>query len=74
VGSDDRKTSSGSHGTHVAGIIGAASNNGRGLTGVDWRCGVLPVRVLGVHSGLGMDSDIAAGIRWAAGLLVLPRS
>jgi subtilisin family serine protease len=24
------------HGTHVAGIIGAVGNNGRGVSGVDW--------------------------------------
>jgi serine protease len=59
--------SSGLHGTHVAGIIGAASNNALGISGVDWSCRVMPVRVLGVRRGTGVDSDIADAIRWAAG-------
>jgi len=29
------------HGTHVAGIAGAAGNNGQGVTGVNWRTGLL---------------------------------
>ncbi len=67
---DETDGSSGFHGTHIAGIIGAASNNGTGMAGVDWRCGLLPVRVLGVEHHTGRDSDIADGIRWAAGLNV----
>lgn len=58
--------SSSFHGTHVAGTIGAASNNGLGVTGVNWASKLQSVRVLGV--GGGPDSDIADAIRWAAGL------
>lgn len=54
------------HGTRVAGMIGALSNNGVGITGLDWNSYVLPVRVLGKCGGT--DSDIIAGMRWAAGL------
>lgn len=32
-----------SHGTHVAGIIGAIGNNGQGVSGVNWNVGILPV-------------------------------
>ena len=56
------------HGTHVAGIIGAASNNGAGIAGVDWNARILPVRVLGRNGGT--TSDIVDGIAWAAGLSV----
>ncbi len=56
------------HGTMVASIIGAASNNGAGMAGVAWGVSLLPVRVLGKCGGL--DSDIIAGMRWAAGLSV----
>ena len=53
------------HGTHVAGIIGAASNNGRGVSGIDWQAKLLTARVLGKCGGY--LSDIADAIRWSAG-------
>ena len=56
------------HGTHVAGTIGAASNNNLGITGVDWNAKILPLRVLGKCGG--MTSDIVDAMRWAAGLSV----
>jgi subtilisin family serine protease len=56
------------HGTHTAGTIGAASNNGQGVAGVNWNSKILPVRVLGKCGGY--TSDIADGMRWAAGLTV----
>ena len=54
------------HGTQVAGLIGAATNNGVGMAGVGRNVMVLPVRVLGRCGG--SDSDIIAAARWAAGL------
>ncbi|MEF7615077.1 S8 family peptidase [Aquincola sp. MAHUQ-54] len=56
------------HGTQVAGIVGASTNNGVGVAGVGWNVRILPVRVLGKCGG--DMSDIAMGIRWAAGLEV----
>ncbi len=56
------------HGTQTAGLIGAMSNNGVGMAGVSWGSKILPVRVLGKCGGY--DSDIVAGMRWAAGLSV----
>lgn len=56
------------HGTHVAGIIGANTNNSVGVAGVNWNAKILPVRVLGKCGGY--TSDIADGIRWAAGAAV----
>ncbi len=52
------------HGTAVAGIIAARTNNGQGMAGVCWFCLVLPVKVLD-RSGSGDDTRIAAGIVWA---------
>lgn len=53
------------HGTHVAGTVAAAANNGEGGTGVAPGAKIVPVRVLGC--GGGYNSDIADGIVWAAG-------
>lgn len=33
------------HGTHVAGIIGAATNNGVGMAGVMWRTRIMPLKI-----------------------------
>ncbi|HZS38847.1 MAG TPA: S8 family serine peptidase, partial [Polyangia bacterium] len=63
---DSTESSSAQHGMHIAGIVGASSNNTLGVTGVDWACQLQPVRVLGVQHGTGVDSDIADAIRWAA--------
>jgi serine protease len=56
------------HGTHVAGTIAATSDNGTGVTGINWDSKILPVRVLGKCGGY--MSDIIDGIRWAAGMSV----
>jgi len=56
------------HGTRVAGILGALSNNATGITGITWQPKILPVRVLGKCGGV--DSDILDAMRWAAGLHV----
>ncbi|MDD2770393.1 MAG: S8 family peptidase [Methylococcus sp.] len=53
------------HGSHVAGTIGAATDNGAGVSGVDWFAGIEPVRVLAACGGT--LYDIADGISWAAG-------
>ena len=56
------------HGTRVSGLIGAATDNGLGMAGVGWNVRILPMRVLGKCGGY--DSDIMAGMRWAAGISV----
>jgi serine protease len=61
-------TDSSWHGTHVAGTIGAASDNAAGVAGINWNSKILPVRALGKCGGF--TSDIVDGIRWAAGLAV----
>lgn len=55
------------HGTHVAGILGANTDNRMGIAGVNPRCRILPVRVLGIRSGDGVDSDIADAVIWSSG-------
>jgi serine protease len=56
------------HGTRVAGILGALTNNSSGIAGLNWSGWILPVRVLGKCGGY--DSDILSGMAWAAGLPV----
>lgn len=53
------------HGTHVAGTIGAVSNNSSGVTGVCWQASIMSVRVLGA-TGSGTTADIIQGIEFAA--------
>lgn len=56
------------HGTHVAGIIAAATNNETGVVGVAPDVRILPVRVLAhdpAHGATGTAEDLEAGIRWA---------
>ena len=61
-------SSSSWHGTQVSGLVAALTNNGIGMAGAAPGVRVLPVRVLGKCGGY--DSDILAGMRWAAGLAV----
>ena len=63
-----RRDDSSWHGSHVAGTIGAATDNGIGVAGIDWQCKIMPVRVLGRLGGF--TSDIVDAMRWAAGLSV----
>ena len=53
-----------SHGTHVAGTIGAVGNNGLGVTGVNWKTRLVAIRVLG-YDNFGTSADIAAGFAYA---------
>ncbi len=52
-----------SHGTHVAGIIGAVRGNGQGIDGVATDVKIMAVRV--VPDGDERDKDVAMGIRYA---------
>lgn len=52
------------HGSHVAGIIAAASNNGIGGSGVAPHAKILPIKVLD-QAGQGDARDVAAGVRYA---------
>jgi serine protease len=56
------------HGTKVMGVLGAITNNAVGIAGMTWNPYILPVRALGKCGGY--DSDIIAGMEWAAGLTV----
>jgi subtilisin family serine protease len=52
------------HGTAVAGVIAARTQNHQGQAGMCWKCSIMPVKVLD-QNGSGTTSTIAAGIVWA---------
>ena len=53
------------HGTHVAGIAAAATNNGVGVAGTAFDAHLIPVKVLD-STGTGSYAAITNGIVWAA--------
>jgi thermitase len=53
------------HGTHVAGIAAAITNNGLGVAGLGYASSIMNIKVLG-DDGMGYWSWIAQGIIWAA--------
>ncbi len=59
-------TNSSWHGTHVASIIAAATDNAQGMAGIAHGARVMAARVLGKCGGY--DSDIQAAMYWAAGI------
>jgi len=52
------------HGTHVAGIASAITNNGIGVAGMAWEAGLMPVKVDGLCQG--SYENVASGISYAA--------
>jgi serine protease len=67
-GSGEPREDSSWHGTQVAGMIAATSDNGTGIAGVNHGSRLLMARVLGKCGGY--TSDIVDALRWAAGLHV----
>lgn len=53
------------HGTFVAGVAAASTNNGSGVAGVSWGAQIMPLRVLDRY-GNGSYANAAAAIIWAA--------
>lgn len=52
------------HGTLVSSIIGAAGDNGLGISGINWRVSLMALKVLG-DDGKGTTSSIVAAIDYA---------
>lgn len=53
------------HGTMVAGVVGAASDNTIGVSSLAWQAKIMPVRISGTD-GMASISTIADGLVWAA--------
>jgi subtilisin family serine protease len=62
-GNNDLMASDPSHGTHVAGIVGAIRNNGKGMDGVADNVSIMVLRA--VPDGDEHDKDVANAIRYA---------
>ena len=62
-GNPNNRVDDESHGTHVAGIIAAERNNGKGANGVANNVALMSIRA--VPNGDEYDQDIALGIRYA---------
>lgn len=64
AGSNNPSGESVSHGTAVAGMLGATGNNNLGLAGVDWQAKLLPLQILS-DNGMGYTTDIVAALAYA---------
>ncbi|MNK41289.1 Thermophilic serine proteinase precursor [compost metagenome] len=61
--SNGNSTDLSGHGTHVAGILAAAGNNGIGIAGVAWEAEILPIKIMDDKGGT--DFAALAGIKYA---------
>jgi subtilisin family serine protease len=64
VNNDQDPSDDNGHGTAVAGVVAASTDNGIGVAGYCWACRLMPVKVLGAD-GTGFASGLAQGIIWA---------
>jgi len=64
VNDDSDATDDSFHGTHVAGVAAAETDNAEGIAGVAWNCKILPVKVID-QEGTGYYDDMIEGIIWA---------
>lgn len=62
---DDNGTDGNGHGTHIAGIIGASTDNAKGIAGVGWNVKLMSVKVL-EDDGSGDSDAVLKGVTWAA--------
>lgn len=56
-----------SHGTHCAGIAGAATNNNLGVAGVDWNCKLMAIKSMKSNNVI-LWVDAAEGLTYAANM------
>jgi thermitase len=66
VSLDEATTPVTPHGTQVAGIVAAGTNNATGVASIAYNAHLMPIRVTNAIDGSAYDSDIARGLTWAA--------
>jgi hypothetical protein len=69
VNNDDSADDDHGHGTHVAGIAAAATDNAAGMAGLGWSTAILPLKVLGSGEQgqpTGTIADLWAAVDYAA--------
>ena len=54
------------HGTKVAGVVAAETDNAFGVASIAWQSRIMPIRVTDRTDGWAFSSHIANGITWAA--------
>jgi subtilisin family serine protease len=64
VDNDNNPWDNDGHGTFVAGLIGAATNNRRGIAGINWGVRLMPLKVMNVF-GKGRAFNVARAIMYA---------
>lgn len=68
LNNDNNPADDNGHGTHVAGVIAAAGNNGVGITGVNWGSAkIMPVKFLGAD-GSGNIVNAIRALRYATAM------
>ena len=65
VNDDNNPFDDNGHGTHAAGTIGAAGNNGLGISGVNWNVSLMALKFLSA-SGTGSTADAVSAILYAS--------
>ena len=66
AGNDNDPRDRQGHGTHTAGVIGASGNNARGVSGMNWKVSLMPVKIFGDAGDPTSISALAAAIRYGA--------
>jgi len=64
INNDNDPMDDSGHGTHVAGTIGATGNNGTGMTGINWRASLVPLKFIAAD-GSGSEADAIKAIEYA---------
>ena len=65
VGDDNDPTDGMGHGTHCAGTIGAAGDNGVGIAGINWQVSLVALRIFDDRGRPAEEGDVLAALEYA---------